>query len=342
MRKHLVSLDGLRGVAALAVVGSHFENLSGLQLHLQQAGAAVDFFFVLSGFVIAEAYERRLKEGLGWRAYMGVRLRRLYPAIFGGLSLAVLFTALNGDTLYPLMAAQFLFLPVLAGVSVNGGELFPLNGPQWSLMLELAINAVHAAAVRWLTTPVLVGVTILAAAALVYTSLHFGGLDVGWSRANLWGGPPRVLYGFMIGLLIHRADARGWRAPVLPFGLVAAALAACMFRIWPSLGGFAVRDLIIVLAVLPALVMAAVQSKVSPRLTPLASWLGALSYPLYAVHVPLLRGFASLLNDMSGPAQAAGWWLALAETLVIAAGFERFYDAPIRRWLAKRTRPGGA
>lgn len=65
VENRLPTLDGLRGVAALAVVGSHSENLSGINLHLQVAGAAVDFFFILSGFVIAQAYEQRPADGLG-------------------------------------------------------------------------------------------------------------------------------------------------------------------------------------------------------------------------------------------------------------------------------------
>lgn len=336
MRQHLVSLDGLRGVAALAVVGSHFENLSGYSLYLQQAGMAVDFFFVLSGFVIAQAYETRLNQGLSWRDYMGLRLARLYPAIFGGLIVGLALTALAGGTLYPAMALQFLLLPVLQGAAVNGGELFPLNGPQWSLFLELTINAVHAAAVRWLTTPLLIAIASLAAAALVLTSLHFDSLDVGWGRRNIWGGPPRVIYSFCMGLLIHRAGAKGLKAPAAPYWLLVAALTVCMFRVVPALGAFALRDIVIVIVVLPGVVAMAVQTKVSARFQPLALWLGALSYPLYAIHVPLLRGFATLLADTAGSAKATGWCVALALTLILSALFERAYDAPIREWLRRR------
>ena len=78
MRKHLASLDGLRGVAALAVAAKHFQNFSRINLHAQQASVAVDLFFVLSGYVIARAYEARLAEGLSWRSYMCLRLARLY------------------------------------------------------------------------------------------------------------------------------------------------------------------------------------------------------------------------------------------------------------------------
>ncbi len=334
MRKHFASLDGLRGIAALAVVGSHFENLSGFDLHLQQSGVAVDFFFVLSGFVIAQAYEARLIADMTWRRYMSLRLARLYPAIFGGVLAGLIVAAAAGEPLSVWLGLQFLLLPVLQGAAVHGGELFPLNGPQWSLFWELAINAVHAAAVRWLTTPVLIAVVALAAGALVWTSLHFGSLDVGWSRTNVWGAVPRVIYSFGVGLLIFRAHARGFTAPKIPYGVIAIALIACMFRVVPALGGFAIRDLAVVLVVLPALVVLAIASPLSTRAERSAKWLGALSYPLYTIHVPLLRGFNIVVDALPDAWQAAAWWVSLILTLGLAVLFERYYDAPIRRWIS--------
>lgn len=337
-RVYLPSLDGLRGVAALAVVGSHFENLSGFQLHLQDAGAAVDFFFILSGFVIGQAYEPRLLGGLSWRAYMGLRLGRLYPAILGGLIVGLAVATIAGDPVGPAAMVQFLLAPVLFGPAMHGGELFPLNGPQWSLFWELIANAAHALVVRWLTVPLLVAIVVVSGAAVVWASLTFGSLDAGWGRANLWGGPPRVAFGFFTGVLLFRLHAAGWRTPRLPYPLVALALGMCMFRWFPGAGGLAIRDIVKVIVVLPALVAVAVNSRVSPRLTPVAIWLGALSYPLYAIHVPLLRGGEQVINQLFDTPPAWAWWLCLAATLVLATAFERFYDAPIRAWLRGRRR----
>ena len=337
-KTYLPSLDGLRGVAALAVVGSHFENLSGIQLHLQDAGSAVDFFFILSGFVIGQAYEPRLVAGLPWRAYMGLRLGRLYPAILGGVAVGLAVAAFAGDPMGLGLIAQFLLLPVLWGPAVHGGELFPLNGPQWSLFWELAANALHGLVVRWLTIPVLAIIVALSAAALVWASLAFGGLDAGWGRSNLWGGPPRVAFGFFSGVLLFRLYARGWVTPRLPYPLIALLLGLCMVRWFPDVGGFAIRDIVKVVVVLPGLVALAVNSPVSARLTPVSLWLGALSYPLYAIHVPLLRGGEQVLNRLFDAPPAWAWWLCLASTLVLATGFERVYDAPIRAWLRDRRR----
>jgi peptidoglycan/LPS O-acetylase OafA/YrhL len=338
VKTYLPSLDGLRGVAALAVVGSHFENLSGISVHMRHAGVAVDFFFILSGFVIAQAYENRLEHGLSWRGYMVLRLRRLYPAILGGLFIGLIAALAGGEKLYPAMALQILLLPLFWGPILHGGELFPLDGPLWSLFLELAANALHAAAFRWLTTPRLVAVVALAAVALIPVSLHFGGLDVGWGRQNFWGGPPRVIFGFGMGLLIYRLRVRGLAAPRAPYWLIVMGLIMCLARPFPEAGRYALTDPLIVLILLPALVILAVESPVPPRGLKLTMWLGALSYPLYAIHAPLLRGFETGLDTLSDSQETVGWLLAAPAVIALATLFERVYDAPIRVWLGAAMR----
>lgn len=330
VKPHLTSLDGLRGVAALAVVGSHFENLSGHSLHLRHSGVAVDFFFILSGFVVGQAYEDRLADGLGWRAYMGVRLRRLYPAILGGLVIGLAVALAGGEGVYPAMALQILLLPVFWGPVLHGGELFPLNGPQWSLFLEIAANAVHAALFRWLTTPRLAMVVVTAGLALIQVSLTSGGLDVGWARQSFWGGPPRVAWGFGVGLLLWRAHRRGIRAPPAPYALIVLGLCLCLVRPFPERGLYALTDPLLVLVALPLLVSLAIASPVPSWALPLAGWLGALSYPLYAVHAPLLRAAEAILDRLPDDVEATGWLFVLPIVIAIAVLFERLYDAPIR------------
>ncbi len=339
VKTYLPSLDGLRGVAALAVVGSHFENLSGISLHLQHSGPAVDFFFILSGVVIGQAYERRLAAGLTWTAYMGLRLKRLYPAILGGLVIGAAAALTGGERLYPAMALQVALLPALWGPALHGGELFPLNGPQWSLFLELAGNALHAVALPWLTTWRLLGVVAMAAVALLWTSLHFGGLDVGWARSNAWGGIPRVIFGFGTGLLIWRGRSLGFRAPQAPYATVVLGLVLCLIRPFPEAGRYAVTDPVIVLLALPVLVFLAVESPVPAGALRLAAWLGALSYPLYAIHAPILRCLESVLDTFPDSQAAWGWAVALPAVILLAAVFERLYDAPVRRWLSGGRRP---
>jgi peptidoglycan/LPS O-acetylase OafA/YrhL len=339
VRKHLASLDGLRGVAALAVAAKHFQNLSRINLHAQQASVAVDLFFVLSGFVIARAYEARLAGGLSWRAYMGLRLGRLYPAIAGALVIAATIWLVAGGRPYPQLLLQFAILPVVVGPLIYAGDLFPLDGPQWSLFWELAVNGLHAAIFRWLTPRRIVAIMAVALVGLLLSVWRWGWLDVGWTRRTLWCAAPRALWGFFAGVLIFRLRERGWRLPAVPYWLLIVVLIACMVRWFPTVRLFWLRDLILVVFVLPGIVAFAVNSEVPERLVGPATWLGAISYPLYTLHVPLLRGFRWLLLSLPPLPiweRAVLGWIALAGVIVAAALFERYYDAPIRAALARR------
>ncbi len=339
MRKHLASLDGLRGVAALAVALKHFQNLSHINLHLQQAAVAVDLFFVLSGFVIAQAYEHRLAAGLRWGEYMRIRLARLYPAILGGLVIALILRFAFGGPYIWSFTFQFALLPVLVGPMLYGGDIFPLDGPQWSLFWEVVANGLHAAVFRWLTPRRLAWIMAIAAIGLAWAAWAWGWLDVGWTRRTFWCGLPRVIYGFSAGVLIFRLKARGWSAPKVPYPLLLLVLALCMFRWAPSIRLYWARDLILVIVILPLIVAFAVSAEAKGRWMKPVLWLGAISYPLYTLHVPLLRGYRWLLMEhppITPLEGKIGWVLAFGGTLAFAHLFERAYDAPIRAWLAGR------
>jgi peptidoglycan/LPS O-acetylase OafA/YrhL len=339
VRKHLASLDGLRGVAALAVAAKHFQNLSRINLHAQQASVAVDLFFILSGFVIARAYETRLAGGLAWRDYMRLRLARLYPAIAGALVISAVIWLVAGGFPYPQLLLQFALLPVLFGPLIFAGDLFPLDDPQWSLFWELAINGLHAAIFRWLTPARIVAIMGVALVGLVVACWRWGWLDVGWTRRTFWAAAPRVVWGFFAGVLIWRLHQRGWRLPAAPYWLLVAILVACMIRWAPSVRLYWARDLLLIVVILPAIVAFAVNSPVPERLVKPAIWLGAISYPLYTLHVPLLRGFRWLL--MASPPlpmweRRVLWWVVFAAVILAAALYERCYDAPIRAALSRR------
>src|SRR5580692_3274314 len=81
-RQRLVALDGARGLSALAVAFFHFDR----NVWPAHGYLAVDLFFLLSGYVIAGAYETRLQRGSGLGWFFGVRMARLYPIyLFGTL-----------------------------------------------------------------------------------------------------------------------------------------------------------------------------------------------------------------------------------------------------------------
>ena len=196
-RPHVfATLDGLRGVAAIAVVLHHYGLETGAALE-HSAFVAVDFFFVLSGFVIAFAYEPRFAGGLQAGNFLIVRLIRLYPLYMLGctISLAVIAArALLGlphlELGYALRSYVFscLFLPTPppeAGAAYSDA-VFPLNGPAWSLSLELGINVLYALCWNRLGSGRLIAFVLLSAFGLEVAADRYADLNLGWGWGQYW------------------------------------------------------------------------------------------------------------------------------------------------------------
>ena len=170
-KPHYDLLDGLRGVAALLVVWYHvFEGYAfagGTTIDSINHGyLAVDFFFVLSGFVIGYAYDDRWSKTLTMKDFFKRRLIRLHPMVIMGAVLGVISFLIQGSVkwdgthvsislvMLSLLCSLF-FIPAIPGASyeVRGnGEMFPLNGPSWSLFFEYIGNILYALFIRRLST----------------------------------------------------------------------------------------------------------------------------------------------------------------------------------------------
>lgn len=305
-------LDGLRGLAAIAVVFYHVDHN-----YMPGGHLAVDFFFVLSGFVIGLNYHARLASGeLGFVRFTALRVVRLYPMLLVGGLLAMWL--LNAGPRILLLVPE-----------TWNPALFPGNPPFWSLLAELLVNLLFAAALvrlrwRWIAV-----VCVASAAALVWAVASdpqtltngLGRLGAFWPQVT--GGALRALFGFTAGLLLfaawqHRKSPRHvhWAALLIPLALAALLLADPTQRRW--------WDLACVLALLPALTWAAIRWEVPLQRASRA--LGDLSYPLYCIHVPVL-----FVADKHG-----GPELLVAAALIPAAWLlDRLYDRPLRRLLAR-------
>lgn len=203
-------LDGMRGLAALAVLLRHVEFAAGLSKKgaplLPHAYLAVDFFYVLSGFVIALAYERKLMSSLPIGKFLLRRVIRLYPMAFvgaclGALSLGMHLLVSSDFSVGQVLSASlsgFLVLPSDALMPLND-QKFPANVPEWSLFFECLVNVAYAVIVRWLTTLRLLGICLLAAGALSISAVYTRDLDGGWSHSTFWLGFVRVGFGFFMG-----------------------------------------------------------------------------------------------------------------------------------------------
>ena len=310
-------LDGLRLLAAISVVLYHAQ-LSNTGFGLFGRGYLfVDFFFLLSGFVLTIAAEDRMNASGGALRFLRARVARLWPVIvIGALIGAVVRTIETGQSVRMLLVQAMLLLPdVRHG---GGGLIFPLNGPHWSMMLEVIANLAHALVIRRLPDRVVLAVAALGGIMLAVTIVLFGSATFGPDASNWWMGFARIGFSYPFGVWL----ARRWKKvrPVrteqsfeLPWAIaIGLPLAAILALPALPLGTAAGDALVIVLMFPPLLWLAA--SATPPQFA--GKWLraaGLLSFPLYAVHLPILEFGRNLHLGVAGQA------LALAGCLLAAA-----------------------
>ena len=181
-KPHYALLDGLRGAAALMVVWYHvFEGFAfaeGSAIDVFNHGhLGVDFFFMLSGFVISYAYDNRWKADSSNRLTTGNffkrRLIRLHPMLIMGAIIGFITFLIQGGVKWDGTETPFawtivalvltmLFIPAYpgAGYDVRGnGEMYSLNGPSWSLFFEYIGNILYALFIRRLNNKALAVLT---------------------------------------------------------------------------------------------------------------------------------------------------------------------------------------
>ncbi len=333
-------LDGMRGTAAILVVLFHL----GLVADQWAAGGylAVDFFFALSGFVISSAYSADLLWGLPPRKFAVKRIIRLYPLYAVGLGIGLMIAAgavakQGSQAFTPIeLFVSTAFSLFLLPTPLPMFSLFPLNGPGWSLFLELVVNIGFAVwMVRW-RSETLVVVVGLSAIALAATAISAGTLNIGWDWDTLPGGYARVMFSFTVGVLLARHQNRiPKNASWLSIAPVTALVLALTIPVPPSLRVPA--DLAIALIICPGILYCGIRLEAPQPIRPIASFLGDISYPIYALHFPLIfigvdvARKIGLGDDVLIPVVTTG-------LVVMSAVIYRLYDVPVRRYLSASTR----
>lgn len=372
-KPHFALLDGLRGVAALAVLWYHVNEGFAFAEATNGAGdgiirsfnhgyLAVDFFFLLSGFVIAYAYDDRWSQGLTIGNFFKRRLIRLHPMLIAGAIIGAITFLIQGGVTWSgeavstsavllCLVLTFLFIPSVPGGSyeVRGnGEMFPLNGPFWSLFFEYIGNILYALLLRRLSTKTLailvalLGITFFWFATCNISS--YGSIGVGWTldAVNFLGGSLRMLFPFSLGMLLARTfcprPVRGtfWLCTAMLLALFAVPYIEMMQPLCMN----GVFEMTCIMLVFPAIVLLAASSAtVSSTTKRTATFLGDLSYPLYTVHYPLMYLFyAGLIaneqyNFTAVPWQSLG---VMAGSILVAFVLMKWYDAPVRKWLSSK------
>jgi peptidoglycan/LPS O-acetylase OafA/YrhL len=328
-------LDGLRGLAALAVVLHH---LYVCVLHYYPADSAliangvvhalmvigrwgvlgVPCFFVLSGFCVGQTWQHA-KSPLPFALR---RWRRIFPAYYASLALVLLcvavarlVTGVNDITPLPALTPGNL-IATLTLTTNPVTDVPTLSWVYWTLSYEVAfylvLTALLALPVRFRLI-VLIGVHTLACVA---GSWWGSALSPGpWFFAELW---PLFGLGLALALLAQSRFAAGWIGAV-------SLLALLPLQLTERHPGFAATGL-----VAAALVWACLANVSLPRFRPLET-LGEFSYSLYLTHVPILLVGAKylFLRPQQTPAMLLAGWAAATLVMVLAAyAFYRGFEKP--------------
>lgn len=357
-KPHYHILDGLRGVAALVVVCFHiFEAYatSHLDQRINHGYLAVDFFFILSGFVIGYAYDDRWKR-MTIKEFIKRRLIRLHPmVVMGAVIGAVMFytqgcsvwdvTKVSIGILLLSMLLNALLIPMTTGFEIRGvGEMYPLNGPSWSLLFEYIGNLLYVFFIRKLSTAALSVLVLLAAFGLGIFAIFgpLGDICVGYAMTgeNIVGGFLRLLFSFSAGLLMSRLFNPVRIKGAFWIGGISIVMLAAVPRIGGSenLWMNGIYDTVCVFLLFPLIVWLGASGKTTDRVTArICTFLGDISYPLYMVHYPFIYlYYAWVKNENLTFAESLPGALALIVGSVLLAYLcLKLYDEPVRKFLTK-------
>jgi peptidoglycan/LPS O-acetylase OafA/YrhL len=232
-------LDALRGLCAVLVVFFHMPVASHFHaLPLTRHGYLfVDFFFVLSGFVIAHAYGARLGRVADLWPFLVKRMGRVWPlhavmlAAFVGLELCRLWFNIDAATPFVRdrsVEAIFTNLALIQAFNIHDYQTW--NGPAWSISVEMGayvLFAVLMVIARRRFVPISLAIIVVGGLTVVL-------LAPGFMNTTHNFGFPRAAYGFFLGCLVHRVWL--WRPPTFPPAVASVLQAACLIwtGVWVS------------------------------------------------------------------------------------------------------------
>ncbi len=310
---------------------------------IEHAYLAVDFFFCLSGFVIAYAYEKKL-ENIGAIQFFKLRLIRLHPLVIIGSVLGLLtflfdpFSNLHlayssGKTVLMFLASCFLIpFPAVPERYLN---FFHLNPPTWSLFWEYIANIFYALILFKLRSKIMWFLLLIAAIALCHEAYQSQQLSVGWGGDNFIGGGIRVFYSFLAGMLVYRSK---WIIKSqIGFTLISILLVIAFLI--PFVEKFNwITDPAVVIFYFPFLIALGAGASLKSAHNKLCKFLGEISYPLYMVHYPFIWIFFSYIEAKKPAMNQLEIIIPIGVLLLIGFAYLVliYVDMPLRRYFTSR------
>lgn len=282
----LPGIEALRFFAALCILLLHTRAVFGGQRVFGKGYLAVEFFLMLSGFLMAYAQEARIKEAL---PFMVKRYRRLWPTMtLGGLiGLPRLF--IQSQTLANFAATA---VANLALIPVWWRQFaFELNIPAWTIFYELVANTLHTFVFRHLKLwAIWLGIALLAP-VMVWVGMTWGSFDVGAMPGNILAGLPRILFAYLIGIALGRMWRGGPWIPVPSLLAIPAMPVILAASWWLKIDQHWRFDYLFTVIACPVMIAGGMRLT---RFHRAAGLLGQLSFPLFAVQMPILQGMQML------------------------------------------------
>jgi peptidoglycan/LPS O-acetylase OafA/YrhL len=379
-KPHYEILDGLRGVAAIYVLCLHIMEAHSIgapdypyDTVFNHCYLAVDFFFVLSGFVIGYAYDDRWGK-MGVWTFFKRRIIRLHPMVVIGMVLGALLFYFGASSLFPLISGTpvwkmllylllgILLIPTPPSADIRGWEeMHTLDAPAWTLFFEYIGNLLYALFIRKFSTKALAVFVGLAACATVYLTLTNGSVIGGWTfnAHHLHIGFTRLFFPFFAGLLMFRLHKLGsiknafLRCSVILTVLFVMPRIETVYIWCKGLPLSVVRDeawrnshlwmngiyeMLVILFVFPLVVYMGASGKVTGRFSSkLCKFLGDVSYPVYLVNYPLVYIYLGWISDTHYTIGEV-WYVAagvFVATIALSWLLMRYCELPIRNWLRK-------
>lgn len=361
-KPHYQVLDGLRGVAAVIVVffhlaeplaSSRFENV------VNHGYLAVDFFFLLSGFVIGYAYDGRWDQ-MTVGGFLRRRFERLQPLVILGMTLGAIGFYFTDSTIWPqihtvplwkllvVMLIGYTVLPIPLSMDIRGWqEMHPLNSVAWSLFFEYIANILYAIGLRKLSNKALTVFVILSGAALLHFAVTNPNGDVagGWTLNfdHMRVGITRTIFPFFAGLLLSRVT----RPVQIKNAFLWCSLLVAAVLFMPRIGGTehlwqnGLFDALCIIVVFPVIVYIGSSAVVpGPKEERVCRFLGEISYPLYITHYVLVYFYVAWVSNHPGITFMEALPYALltfAGAILLAYASLKLYDEPVRKWLRRRS-----
>ena len=366
-------LDGLRGVAAIIVIIFHFFELYSFGNPAKQivnhGYLAVDFFYVLSGFVIGYAYDDRWDRMSYWDFYKR-RLIRLHPMVIAGSVLGLCYyffgegaTCPNIENVKPHyffinIIMNIFMIPTPNELDIRGwGETNSFNGPNWTLSYEYLINILYSLVLRRLHT-IIIGILCLLSSLLVLNlTLNFDVFNVmqerestkytvigGWSLTSceLCVGFTRLFYPFFAGYLVYRLNIK----IKIPYSFIICSLLLIFFLCFIRVGGDdhpifnGIYEAFVIIVIFPLIIMiGAGDNTKNEIIIKICKFIGELSYPIYITHYPIIYANAGWTDYHMNDSLFNKIMLSIGSFVIMvfnAYSLVELYDKPLRKWLSDK------